>query len=719
MTDNGNHSIRKIDISTGIITTVAGGGVPAYNGDDIPANTAALNNPFDIKFDSAGRLLIADYDNGRIRMITFPAVEIYKALLSGSVFYDDNNNGAKDAGEAFADGITVSISKPGLDIRTVTKNGLFKIQADTGTYTSKIMDQVYYASVPGSVITTFTTGINTDSISFALQAIPGKTDLQLNIIPTSAVRPGFKVTHQLEYKNDGTAKADNAKLIFVKSSKLNIDNTTPAYTSISGDTLVWNLNTIQPKTGASITITSTLAAPPIANANDSLFISAIISHDKVDVNPKDDTVRLKQRVTGAIDPNDKTETHGGVISPAQVAAGEYLNYTIRFQNTGNDTAFTVVIRDTLDTKFDFSTLQVISASHDYQLSITDSNKLAWQFDNILLADSNVNEPASHGYIAFRIKPKATTVLGDIFENSSAIYFDFNPPVYTNKTTTVVKNLPPAPVKPLIDLKGGKFCIVAGEQKLKLLNRNPGYTARAFVGTKLIAIGADSILSILPTQYAKGNYTVRVEYINESGEAAGTSSITIEEAADPVVTVATNKTSITTDAEVAIITASNNKGGGTAPLYSFAKDRNFTNIIKAESATATANITATDLANGDNKIYVRMKTSESCYTKQYALDSIIITKNLTTTGVIDIDNPGITISGYPNPFTTGITVNGLQSHKKYQLLIYDSRGIQLNSYTVNNKTVHHITTSSWASGVYLIKILDVKKGRVIGTLKAIK
>jgi hypothetical protein len=59
------------------------------------------------------------------------------------------------------------------------------------------------------------------------------------------------------------------------------------------------------------------------------------------------------------------------------------------------------------------------------------------FDNINLPDSTNNEPNSHGYIAFRIKPKPDIELGDVFSGVAAIYFDFNPPIITNTVTTEI------------------------------------------------------------------------------------------------------------------------------------------------------------------------------------------------------------------------------------------------------------------------------------------
>lgn len=66
--DRDHDAIRKIDQS-GIITTIAGTGVRGFSGDGGPAIDARLNRPLDVAFDGAGRMLVADENNSRIRRI--------------------------------------------------------------------------------------------------------------------------------------------------------------------------------------------------------------------------------------------------------------------------------------------------------------------------------------------------------------------------------------------------------------------------------------------------------------------------------------------------------------------------------------------------------------------------------------------------------------------------------------------------------------------------
>jgi len=106
---------------------------------------------------------------------------------------------------------------------------------------------------------------------------------------------------------------------------------------------------------------------------------------------------------------------------------------IRFQNTGTDTAFNIVIRDVLSDLLDISTLRTGASSHDYNYSIKNGNTLDFNFENIMLPDSNVNLAASIGFVKFKISPKNNIPLGSQINNQAKIYFDFNAPIVTNET----------------------------------------------------------------------------------------------------------------------------------------------------------------------------------------------------------------------------------------------------------------------------------------------
>ena len=144
-------------------------------------------------------------------------------------------------------------------------------------------------------------------------------------------------------------------------------------------------------------------------------------------------------VVGAFDPNDKLVVPNRAARYTQnyTLRNEKLEYTIRFQNTGNDTAFTVVVHDTLDQKLDWRTFQMSASSHRVETQLTEGGVLKFTFRNILLPDSTTNEKLSHGFVSFGIAPKVGLPEKTGIRNSASIYFDFNPPIKTNATNNVV------------------------------------------------------------------------------------------------------------------------------------------------------------------------------------------------------------------------------------------------------------------------------------------
>ncbi|MBK8554510.1 MAG: T9SS type A sorting domain-containing protein [Lewinellaceae bacterium] len=136
---------------------------------------------------------------------------------------------------------------------------------------------------------------------------------------------------------------------------------------------------------------------------------------------------------GSFDPNDKEGFPRGYGAEHYIKPGIDLEYLIRFQNTGTDTAFLVVIRDTLSAALDPGSIVPGPASHPYRFDYYGDGALKFVFDNIMLPDSNVNEAASHGFVSFKVKQRENLPLETDIFNTAAIYFDGNAPVITNTT----------------------------------------------------------------------------------------------------------------------------------------------------------------------------------------------------------------------------------------------------------------------------------------------
>ncbi len=136
---------------------------------------------------------------------------------------------------------------------------------------------------------------------------------------------------------------------------------------------------------------------------------------------------------GSYDPNDKEGFPKGVGADHWIEPGTELEYLIRFQNTGTDTAFTVVIRDTLAVWLDPLSVRTGASSHNYSFQLGGRGNLQFTFDNILLPDSTTNEPGSQGFVKFFVKVRPDVPHGTLLFNNAAIYFDFNDPIITNTT----------------------------------------------------------------------------------------------------------------------------------------------------------------------------------------------------------------------------------------------------------------------------------------------
>ena len=144
---------------------------------------------------------------------------------------------------------------------------------------------------------------------------------------------------------------------------------------------------------------------------------------------------------GSYDPNDKQGFPNGVGTDHNIRPGQDLDYLIRFQNTGTDTAFTVVIKDTLSAFLDPGSIRPGAGSHAYTWSLSGQGVISFIFNNIMLPDSNVNEPGSNGFVQFNISPYMDVPLGSVIKNEAAIYFDFNLPIITNTTWHTIEKSP--------------------------------------------------------------------------------------------------------------------------------------------------------------------------------------------------------------------------------------------------------------------------------------
>jgi uncharacterized repeat protein (TIGR01451 family) len=154
-------------------------------------------------------------------------------------------------------------------------------------------------------------------------------------------------------------------------------------------------------------------------------------------------------VVGSFDPNDKKGFPDGIGEAHETMPNEQLQYLIRFQNTGTAPAYTVVIRDTLDTDLDIFSVTPGASSHEYSFTMYGERVLQWTFNNIMLPDSFSNEEESHGFITYTVNQQPDLEDGTEITNSAAIYFDSNEPVITNTTLHTINHCVFTVINPVV------------------------------------------------------------------------------------------------------------------------------------------------------------------------------------------------------------------------------------------------------------------------------
>jgi sugar lactone lactonase YvrE len=105
--DTMNHRVRRVDATTGIITTLAGIGQARFSGDGGPADQAALNEPAALALDGTQRLFIADQTNHRVRVVDLATGRIATFAGTGSATYDGDGVSAASASLASPSGLVV------------------------------------------------------------------------------------------------------------------------------------------------------------------------------------------------------------------------------------------------------------------------------------------------------------------------------------------------------------------------------------------------------------------------------------------------------------------------------------------------------------------------------------------------------------------------------------------------------------------------------------
>jgi uncharacterized repeat protein (TIGR01451 family) len=199
---------------------------------------------------------------------------------------------------------------------------------------------------------------------------------------------------------------------------------------VKGDTLTYNIpdfGLINNYTAFNVIFQASASAP----LGTVVCVSASVTPLTGDINPSNNTLSYCFALINSHDPNEK-EVYPTTID----SAGQWLTYTVRFQNTGTAPAVNIIVRDTLDPNLDPSTFQLLTYSAK-NLTQLFGSVVVFNFPNINLPDSATSDNASRGFVQYRVKTISNLQADAVISNTASIYFDLNPPVVTNTVTDSV------------------------------------------------------------------------------------------------------------------------------------------------------------------------------------------------------------------------------------------------------------------------------------------
>lgn len=426
--------------------------------------------------------------------------------ITGNVYMDANDNGIKDNGEDNIRDIIVSMQPGNYYVNTDTTGNYF-IQADILTDTVVLPYSLSYLhSNPASYYVPQTeTGRD-----FGVYMTPDIRDLRINITNTGRLRLGQDTRYRISYVNNGSTTT-NASIQYCFDTLLFYSNSSVNPSFQNSQLLEWQISGLLPFERGNIDVDFHVSNSLINSRN---FISSVtILPINGDVTPLNNSDTLNQPLFYSSDPNDKEVKPIGNITPDQVSNSQEMMYTIRFQNTGNDTAFYVKIVDTISNKLYIPSFRVLSASHPCSYKISGKGVVTFTFLNINLPDSGHNQLLSNGFIKYAINCKTNLKLNDTIANNAYIYFDVNQPVLTNTMRTIIKEKE----KPEVRVPDDEMLVYPNPSKewLNVYFKNPGSeTAIISIynhqGSKIWTLQTKTgNIRLNTSRYAKSIYTIEI------------------------------------------------------------------------------------------------------------------------------------------------------------------------------------------------------------------
>ncbi|MCW3128173.1 MAG: hypothetical protein JWO03_3831, partial [Bacteroidetes bacterium] len=357
--------------------------------------------------------------------------------ISGYVYFDANGNGIQDGGETGVSGQPVHV---GPHVVYTNSSGYYVYIGPIDIYAITYIPTSPYAGYtvnPSShSVNASTPGTVYAGNDFGLHTTATACNIATTIIPVTTITAGYPAWYHVYVSNYGTNVASGT-MTFYYDPTLTFTSCNPPQTSVNTTARYVTCTYTGLLPGQYVVFTPRFTAATTVVPGMTTFEMATATDNCNESNFYDNTDTLHQTSTGSWDPNVKVVTPSGEGSQGLITRDQELRFTLNFQNTGTADAVNIVLRDSIASTLDMSTLRIIGASHpDYAIEV-EGNVLTCRFSQIMLPDSGTDEKGSHGYLSFAIRPVTGLADGTQIQNNASIYFDYNEAVVTNTTLNTI------------------------------------------------------------------------------------------------------------------------------------------------------------------------------------------------------------------------------------------------------------------------------------------
>lgn len=463
--------------------------------------------------------------------------------------------------------------------------------------------------------------------------------------------------HELVVTNIGSS-VFTGDLLFTVDNHLTFISANPTESLIEGNEIHWNVTNLG--IGETMVVyvytTTYLTIDMNELTNYGMYLDVIDEFG----NPYENQTSKRTPITCAYDPNDITE-HSGFTELGYFEEGQVLNYTIRFQNTGNAAATIVKIENQLPAELDWSSLVITSASHPFVASMDENGLLSVVYDNIMLPDSASDLEGSNGYVHYRVNAVSNLAAGTQIANVAGIVFDLNDPVITNTAINTKYECSDLENTTLLTTE---FC---NDTDVFSITNNAEWIENI---TWTYNGNENTSNPIVMTVGSGGNIEMNVS--NDLCDLQQTWTIVNNEVATPQFTVSGNTLTTTASGDIQWYLNGDVIDGATSSTYEIEQSGNYSlEITNAEGCSAVSN--------------------------QQAITFISVGENALSE-----------LKMYPNPATDIVTV---MTSTPCTLRIVDVTG-KCWIISTSNRLQHQINVSELASGIYQVVCDEGRKSLII-------